>query len=585
MNARTSSVRKLALLSAALFLTTLVPCDYCVLAQVAASPTAPPIQVYSREIALDIDVRDADGKPVHGLTRDDFTVLENGRPQSIRGFRERSSADIGPAPGAESPAQPALGPNTFSNEAPPEGPLPLTILLIDSMDTPMANQIILEKQLNDFVGRVPQGARVAIFFLSDFGQLSMIQPFTSDPEQLHRAVKSIKTQIPPLEDAGQDPTNTDAPSNPAQAAQSIQNASAAPPPPSLLEPPVNGNLECTKTQSRVAYTYAALGEIARYVHGMAGRKNLIWFTGLYPIGMGDGKGNLCYDSQEEVASSDDLLEDAHVAVYMIDPRALDILARYGPQSRLGKLQANEHLNMERIAEQTGGRAFYNTNDLAGAAVEALSSGLDYYALTYSPSDQHWDTRKRVISVRVDKPGLKLVYKNSYNAVPPGLKTTFNGRPIEKATPVQTAMMRGAPQATEILFRVNAASAGTSPTPAPGNSPDPKAMKPPYRAIALTYTVDISNMQFDQAADGAYHGAFEYAVNVYSHDGKLLNSSTMAAKPALPPHVYESMRNSGLKLRQQVDVPVSGDAVLRIGLHDLANDHLGAIEVPVSSITP
>lgn len=148
------------------------------------------------------------------------------------------------------------------------------------------------------------------------------------------------------------------------------------------------------------------------------------------------------------------------------------------------------------------------------------------------------------------------------------------------------MMRGALQPSEVLFHVSVAqSPGAEVSLPPGNNPDPK-MKPPYRHLKLSYNIDLSGLEFDQLPDGNYHGQFEYAVNVYdSGDGKLVNSNVMAAKPALPPAVYQSMLDGGAKLRQEIAIPAKGDYVLRIGVHDLTTDHVGAIEIPTSSITP
>jgi hypothetical protein len=188
-------------------------------------------------------------------------------------------------------------------------------------------------------------------------------------------------------------------------------------------------------------------------------------------------------------------------------------------------------------------------------------------------------------VSVDKPDLNLVYKHAYHAIAPG--TTLSGQPTEKATPVQTAMMRGALEPSEILFHVSAALApSTDTTVPPGNNPDAKAMKPPYRHVSLSYNIDLSGIQFDQTSEGNYHGQFEYAVDVYdSGNGNLLNSSDMAVRPNLPPAVYQSMVNTGAKVRQEIDLPAKGDYVLRIGVHDLTTDHVGAIEIPLSSIKP
>ena len=100
------------------------------------SPT-PTVTVYTREVTVDINVTDPNGNPVHGLTKNDFTVLENNQTMIPRSFREHVP-DAPPT--AATPANPSLPPNTFTNTGPSEGVQPLFILLLDSLDTPIATQ-------------------------------------------------------------------------------------------------------------------------------------------------------------------------------------------------------------------------------------------------------------------------------------------------------------------------------------------------------------------------------------------------------------------------------------------------------------
>jgi VWFA-related protein len=573
---------KLELNSSALILILGVLCQPNLSAQTtpAAAPVpTPTVRIYTREVALDIDVADAKGNPVHGLTRDNFTVLEDGKPMIARTFREHLADQQDGA----TPVATSLPPNTFTNAGPPESVQPLNMLLLDSLDTPIATQSMVQKQMVDFVEKIGPGTRIAVFSLSATGQLAMLQGFTSDRELLKRALRSkaLTMQVSPLEDAGQESNDTASLDMNQQTGTKNSKQPAAP-----MQPKIDLTLECNHAAARVQYTSNAFALIARYVSGMPGRKNLVWYSGGFPERMRDKQGTLCYDAEEDIGSADDLLQHAHVTVYPVDPRALDILAKNDPTSRIVRLQNTEHLYMEAIAEHTGGKTFFNNNDLAAAAAQAVAAGTNYYTFTYTPTNQNWDTRRRTISVKVDQPGLNLVYKDSYNAYPPGATTTPGGRPIEKATPLQSAMMRGALQPSEVLFHVSVAqSPGAEVSLPPGNNPDPK-MKPPYRHLKLSYNIDLSGLEFDQLPDGNYHGQFEYAVNVYdSGDGKLVNSNVMAAKPALPPAVYQSMLDGGAKLRQEIAIPAKGDYVLRIGVHDLTTDHVGAIEIPTSSITP
>ena len=83
--------------------------------------------------------------------------------------------------------------------------------------------------------------------------------------------------------------------------------------------------------------------------------------------------------------------------------------------------------MYAMAEDTGGQAFVNTNDLTQAVSKAISNGSNYYTLTYSPSNMDWDARFRAIKVKVDQPGVKLTYRNGYFAVDPNDRNKLNAQ--------------------------------------------------------------------------------------------------------------------------------------------------------------
>jgi VWFA-related protein len=548
---------RLALTSALLLNALLLP----VTIPAQTTPSTPPtLNVYTREVEVDINVTDAKGNSVHGLTQSDFTVLQDGQPISPSSFREHRPDDPGDILAA---AKPNLPPNTFTNAGAPPTIRPLYILLLDSHDTPVMTQSTVQKAMVDFVANLPTGTRIAVFSLSATGKLSIVQGFTSDADLLKKAIKNHKFDlaIPPLEDAGQDSINNGPPPLPGQSI-------------------VNSSLECNHAAARGEYTLSAFIQIARYLSGIPGRKNIIWYTGAFPSRM------KCYDFKEAQLGADGLLAHSHAFVYPIDPRALDAEARYGVGNPITLMQTSEHTNMQNIAANTGGKAIYNTNNLADAAQQAIEAGSNFYTITYVPTNQVMDTRAHSISIQVDKPDLNLLYRHGYHALPPDV--TITGQTVEKATALQTSMMPGTLQPTQVLFHVTATQAPTpDATLPPNNNPaDPKTMKPPFRHLSLIYTVDLKGIEFDSAADGLYHGQFEYAVNIYDpNTGQLVNSSTMAAKPALPPTVYQSMLATGAKLRQEIDLPAKGDYILRLGVHDLTTDSVGALEFPLSALTP
>ncbi len=546
-------------------------------AQTPPTPSTPPtINIYTRVVEIDVNVTDAKGNSVHGLTQSDFTVTQDGQPITPSNFREHRPNDPGDILAA---AKPNLPPNTFTNGGAPPSIRPLYLLLLDSLDTPTITQSIVQKAMVDFVAKLPAGTRVAVFSLSSIGKLSVVQGFTSDPDLLKKAIKSHKfdLQIPPLEEAGQDSSSdTDA----------IQQDPFKKPSVQPQPPKIDMNIECNHAAERAEYTFSAMMQIARYLSGMPGRKNIIWYTGAFPTRMKDKQGDTCYDEGQAIRTFEGMLEHSHAFVYPIDPRAMDAVSKYGPDSYFVRMQTVEHNVMEGIADVTGGKAIYNTNNLTAAAQQVIESGSNYYTIDYVPTNTVMDTRAHTINVTVDKPDLTLLYRHGFHANPPNMTTT--GQIVHQATPLQSAMMPGTLQPSQILFTVTAAQ---SPTPdatlPPGNNPsDPKTMKPPFRRLSLIYTIDLSGLQFNASPDGVYHGQFEYAVNVYdSATGQLVNSSALAAKPALPPAVYQSMLATGAKLRQEIDLPAKGDYILRLGVHDLTTDSVGALEFPASALTP
>jgi VWFA-related protein len=508
---------------------------------------------------VDVVVTDQKGHPVHGLKQSDFTLLEDNQPMHPNSFEEHRSDDAPTAP----PTPLNLPPDTFTNAAPTPGDRPLNVLILDSLDTPIMTQTIVQQRMVEFVNKMTPGTRLAVLSLSAEGRLSTLQGFTSDHELLKTAIgsKKITGQVPRIEDSYQDdPVGPDY---------------------------IDQDNECNRAAMRGQYTLNAMNQVARYLSGMPGRKNLIWSAGSFPLAMKDGAKSpgTCYDYTDNLKAADDNLARAHVVLYPIDPRALDLLAKFGPMHPAVVQQADEHLTLEAMAEQTGGKALYNNNDLGGLAIDAIHSGANFYTLTYTPTNQSYDTRFRTIKVTVDQPNLHLTYRNGYYAVGPDV--TLTGKAVAKVTPMQAAMMRGSLEPTQILFKVRVTQSPTTDAKlSTDNQPDAKQMKPPFRHYTIAYAIDVHGIDFAPGPDGNYRGGFEYGVRVYNADGdEIVNSVSKTVNPVLPPAVYKSMLTGGANAHLDIDLPATGNYFLRIAVHDLTTDHVGAIEIPTSSITP
>jgi hypothetical protein len=245
-----------------------------------------------------------------------------------------------------------------------------------------------------------------------------------------------------------------------------------------------------------------------------------------------------------------------------------------------------------MAEDTGGQAFVNTNNLTQAVAKAIDNGSNYYTLSYAPTNTEWDARFRTIKIKVDEPSVKLNYRNGYYAVDPndrnkylaGLAATVGPPP----TTMATAMMHGGPDPSEILFKVRIRPANMPPeeTPLPSNqaNPDPKVnVHGPYREYGVDLVPDPHAVNCRQDATGNRHCALEVWTFVYNSDGERLITASNRLHNVLTPAQYAQLLVGGMAFHQMISVPAKGQYYLRTAIHDMVSDKVGAVEVPVAAI--
>ena len=581
-----------------------------------ASTQITTLHTYSNLVVVDVIVSDSKGNPVHGLKASDFTLLENNKQQSIRNFEEHTAeqtAVIAPPP--------KLPAGLFSNRtaAPTGGPV--NVLLLDYLNTPLDAQPYARKQLIDYLNKAPAGTRIAIFGLTT--SLSMLQGFTSDPEVL-KAALTMKKGAPQVSQIMSDPVNG-GPTADTTLSDALTGSVA-------IQGAVTQEMiadiqrfEAFETSfqldMRAKYTLAGFDLLARYLVGIPGRKNVIWFSGSFPL---DVEPNLAEEdpndsvvrNDDELRKTDNLLTRAQVAVYPVDARgvmtdpsqsftanqtaAVSISAGSGQAAGDATMAfmtqtAQEHETMFAMAEDTGGQAYVNTNGLTQAVAKAIENGSNYYTLTYSPSNKVWDGRFRAIKIKLeDQSGVKMSYRNGYYADDPndrnrsiaGSAATALSRP----TTMSAAMMHGGPNPAEILFKVRIRPAAAPPedTLIKGNrtNPDPKVKTDgPYKEYGVDLVPDRRQVSCPVAANGNGNRscAIEVFTYVYNRDGQLVVTTTASLRATLTPANYARMLVDGMAFHQEISVPVKGEYFLRTAIHDLVSDRVGAVEVPVALV--
>ncbi|MBV9435249.1 MAG: VWA domain-containing protein, partial [Acidobacteria bacterium] len=395
----------------------------------AASPATPItiLKVTTRLVLVDVTATDHSGKPVNDLKKEDFEVRESGKPQKIVGFAFQ------PPPSANSTAAkpPQLAPGVYTNIRTLNGESgPPTILLIDALNTPFRDQAYLRQQLVKYLEHIEPRRNVAIYTLGT--HLRMIQDFTSDPELLHEALKKITTQSSmfngeqeSLEDdfPGLDPNSSD--QAVAQMAQRLNEFEA--------------EQQTYQRDLQVRLTMDAMEQLARNVSGYGGRKNLVWLSGAFPLTVFPDE-TLQNPFSAQSNYGDDLRRIAalfsanQIAVYPVDARGLvgslmpdasqratSMAGMRGGPNAMRTLQrssanlSSSHDTMNELASQTGGRAFYNRNDIDHAIALSVDAGSTYYTLAYYPEDKQMNGKFRKIDVSIDRKGLQTHYRRGYFA--------------------------------------------------------------------------------------------------------------------------------------------------------------------------
>lgn len=469
-------------------------------AQTSSSQTTPAETLHAgtQLVIVDVVVQDHNGYAIHGLTRDSFVLTEQKKPQTIRDFEEHSAAT------AQKPGPPLrpLPPGVFTDYTPVAPDSTLNILLIDTLNTPMKDQVFVRQQLLDYIKHEKPGTRIAIFGLTT--RLFMLQGFTSDPAVLQAAVqhKLIERGSFLLDDpvgAGGGPesmsdTMQDSGSaigNSAAFAQALANVQQ-----------FEAEQQSTQTQMRTQYTLDAFNALAHYLSNFPGRKNLIWFSGSFPLSIEpdptlNDPFSIVADSNEEFRETTNLLARSQIAVYPVDARGLMTEPMFDASNsgssyarnpsafardhmKFSQSQAQEHMTMNELASDTGGQAFYNTNGLSAAVSKALDAGSNYYTLTYTPTDHNWNGAYRNIHVQLTgslaAQGYRLAYRHGYYADDPTHPPKHGELPT-----------RPAPSATELADHASEAysrAAISHGAPAPG---DTSSRYEPFRSPARTRT--------------------------------------------------------------------------------------------------
>ena len=256
-----------------------VLCVSPVFAQTTPTGTAeetPTIKAETRAVIVDVVVTKGRDEPVTGLKKDDFAVMEDGKPQTVVSFEEHTVKPSAPL------KLPPMPPNVFTNvpEAPPAEAL--NVLLLDGLNTPRQDQSYVREQIVEFLKKTPETTPLALFTLGD--KLRLVQGFNGSRAQLLAALGDSKSGLLPqksyvsrdAQDAMDDKEHIATMQMMLGGfGRSTEGVAAA--------QRAQSELRSFGAELKTEMTIEALQNLARYLAKIPGRKNLIWFATQFPL--------------------------------------------------------------------------------------------------------------------------------------------------------------------------------------------------------------------------------------------------------------------------------------------------------------
>jgi VWFA-related protein len=374
--------------------------------QVSSTPQAGfTLQMNGELVLTNVVARDAKtGEVIKGLTQSDFKIYENGKLQQISSF-DFQSVDMATPLNEATVSGLAAGPSTNGSKAvvvaKPED-LRNHRLIVMFFDLTSMQPEDLERSVDaaqDFLRTKMQPADlVALVSLGD--TLNVDQDFTADKNALIREVGAYNgTEGQGFAPGANANTNQ------------VEDTTAYTPDESEYND-VNTDRELFALKA-ISQSLSRIGE----------KKSLLYFSG--------GISRDGIENEASLRSAINAAVRADLAIYSVDTRGLQAVLPLGDAST-GSLRGSGGFNggalgnnmnqnfasqevMSTLSTDTGGKAFFDSNDFAPAFAQVEKDTSAYYAIGFHSTNPARDGKYRKLTVKITRPGVKLEYRPGYYA--------------------------------------------------------------------------------------------------------------------------------------------------------------------------
>jgi VWFA-related protein len=531
------------------------------------------VRITTNLVQVDAVVTDRNGKQVTDLAAGEIQILEDGRPQKISNF---SFVDSGSKTPAAVAGKPAIADKNALSPPPtrlrPEQVRRTIALVVDDLGLSFNSTYYVRRAVKKFIDEQMQEGDLVAIIRTGAG-IGALQQFTSDKRMLYAALERIKWN--PI---GRGGIGAFAPLTGAQPSVPVATDDGEPPSDAAAE------LDRLREETFTVGTLGALNYVVTGLRELPGRKSVLLVSD--GIQMFDSLSRATnFRTQQALTSLIDLANRASVVIYTLDARGLQTTGLTAEDNTTGMSdEAMRNASTQRasmlfesqsglinLAEQTGGIAFRNSNDLSGGIKRVLEDQTSYYLIGYRPDESTFDqkTGRRTfhkLELKVTRPGRFLVrMRKGFFGI-----TDDEAKPRIAATPQQ-----------QILRAL------TSPFGAEGvhlrltSLFGHDAKLGPFMRSLLH--VDAGDLTFTDQPDGFHQAEFDVMAITFGDNGSVVNQVNKTYSVRLPDKSYQRMLKEGFVYFVTVFVKKPGAYQLRAALRDHGSERVGSasqfVEVP------
>jgi VWFA-related protein len=430
----------------------------------AVSQTSTPSATFKSRtdlVLVPVVVHDKQGRHLAGLSAADFTVDDNGAQQTLASVEE-ITADTSPASPPPDLAADVKRGVLFTNQVAKESqPKQVLIFAVDLVNAPFVDTEMGRRAMLSFVASHMSPNRTMGLVSIEPGQVRLLHAFTSSPTVLSAALQKV-TAV----------TSTPATQGTVEAQQAaLQDQKAVVQTEGAIGQFIaraemsQAYLAATSARNdqNIATALEALRQIGTWVAGVPGRKVLVWLTGNIPFVSGQGTMALGRLGAEEYERTMKALATANVAVYPVDVRgvvpqtmyvkgfvdpgrqqqqtmaeSLDAspsgIARRSQSLQVGVVHMEDaHEAMNYFANLTGGRAYYNRNDIPRVLDDAADDSSRYYMLSYYLDRSHAKPGWHKLKVSVHHEGVTVHARNGFFVPKPSEEASASAKQQDEST--------------------------------------------------------------------------------------------------------------------------------------------------------